>query len=72
MAQALASLPFGSTGRWLTSFHHLQGVPSDFKSGKSISVEEQPIILNVAKYFQEESKGGFPVIAKITRRQFFQ
>ena len=26
------------------------------KSGKSISVEEQQIILNVAKYFQEESK----------------
>ena len=28
------------------------------KSGKSISVEEQRIILNVAKYFQEESKSG--------------
>ena len=28
------------------------------KSGKSISVEEQKIILNVAKYFQEESKNG--------------
>ena len=28
------------------------------KSGKSISVEEQHIILNVAKYFQEESKSG--------------
>ena len=28
------------------------------KSGKSISVEEQQIILNVAKYFQEESKRG--------------
>ena len=28
------------------------------KSGKSISVEEQQIILNVAKYFQEESKSG--------------
>ena len=28
------------------------------KSGKSISVEEQQIILNVAKYFQEESKNG--------------
>ena len=28
------------------------------KSGKSISVEEQQIILNVAKYFQEESKTG--------------
>ena len=26
------------------------------KSGKSISVEEQQIILNIAKYFQEESK----------------
>ena len=26
------------------------------KSGRSISVEEQQIILNVAKYFQEESK----------------
>ena len=49
MVQALASLPFGSTRRWLTSFHHFQGVPS---------VEEQQIILNVAKYFQEESKSG--------------
>ena len=28
------------------------------KSGQSISVEEQQIILNVAKYFQEESKSG--------------
>ena len=28
------------------------------KSGKSISVEEQQIILNVAKYFQEESKSA--------------
>ena len=28
------------------------------KSGKSISVEEQQIILNVAKYFEEESKSG--------------
>ena len=28
------------------------------KSGKSISVKEQQIILNVAKYFQEESKSG--------------
>ena len=28
------------------------------KSGKSISVEEQQIILNVPKYFQEESKSG--------------
>ena len=28
------------------------------KSGKSISVEEQQIILNVAKYFQEKSKSG--------------
>ena len=28
------------------------------KSEKSISVEEQQIILNVAKYFQEESKSG--------------
>ena len=28
------------------------------KSLKSICVEEQQIILNVAKYFQEESKGG--------------
>ena len=28
------------------------------KSGKYISVEEQQIILNVAKYFQEESKSG--------------
>ena len=28
------------------------------KSGKSISVEEQQIILNVTKYFQEESKNG--------------
>ena len=28
------------------------------KSGKSISVEEQQIILNVAKYFQGESKSG--------------
>ena len=28
------------------------------KSGKSISVEEQQIILNVAKYFQEESNSG--------------
>ena len=28
------------------------------KSGKSISVEEQQIILNVVKYFQEESKSG--------------
>ena len=28
------------------------------KSGKSISVEEQQIILNVAKYFQKESKRG--------------
>ena len=27
-------------------------------SGKSINVEEQQIILNVAKYFQEESKSG--------------
>ena len=29
MWQALASLPFGSTGRWLTSFHHFQGVPRE-------------------------------------------
>ena len=28
------------------------------KSGKCISVEDQQIILNVAKYFQEESKRG--------------
>ena len=28
------------------------------KSGKPISVEEQQIILNVAKYFQEERKSG--------------
>ena len=28
------------------------------KSGKSISVEEQKIILNVTKYFQEESESG--------------
>ena len=28
------------------------------KSRKSIGVEEQQIILNVAKYFQEESKSG--------------
>ena len=28
------------------------------KSGKSISVEEQQIILNVAKYFEEESNSG--------------
>ena len=28
------------------------------KSGKSIGVEEQQIILNVAKYFQEEGKSG--------------
>ena len=28
------------------------------KSGKYISVEEHQIILNVAKYFQEESKSG--------------
>ena len=28
------------------------------KSGKSISVDEQQIILNVAKYFQEASKSG--------------
>ena len=28
------------------------------KSGKSISVEEQQTILNVARYFQEESKSG--------------
>ena len=56
MAQALARVPFGSTGRWLTSFHHFQC--SKRKSGKSISVEEQQIILNVAKYFQEESKSG--------------
>ena len=28
------------------------------KSGKSIGVEEQQIILNVAKYFQEDSKSG--------------
>ena len=28
------------------------------KSGNSISVEEQQIILNVTKYFQEESKSG--------------
>ena len=28
------------------------------KSGKSISVKEQQIILNVVKYFQEESKSG--------------
>ena len=71
MAQAPASLPFGSTGRWLTSFHHFQGVPIKRKRGKSISLEEQQIILNVAKYFQEESKSGNkpqfragPVIAK--------
>ena len=31
-------------------------VCSKRKSGKSITVEEQQIILNVAKYFQEESK----------------
>ena len=28
------------------------------KSGKSIGVKEQQIILNVAKYFQEESTSG--------------
>ena len=28
------------------------------KSGKSVSVGEQQIILNVAKYFQEDSKSG--------------
>ena len=28
------------------------------KSGKSISVEEQQIILNASKYFQEENKSG--------------
>ena len=28
------------------------------RSGKSIGVEEQQIILNVAKYFEEESKSG--------------
>ena len=56
MAQALASLPFGSTGRWLTSFHHFQGVPSE--RAENLSVEEQKIILNLAKYFQEESKSG--------------
>ena len=28
------------------------------KRGKSIGVEEQQIILNVAKYFQEDSKSG--------------
>ena len=28
------------------------------KRGKSVSVEEQQIILNVAKYFQEERKSG--------------
>ena len=56
MAQALASSPFGSTGRWLTSFHHFQGVPRE--RAENLSVEEQQIILNVAKYFQEESKSG--------------
>ena len=49
--------PFGSTGRWLTSFHHFQGVPSE-RAENLLSVEEQQIILNVAKYFQEESKSG--------------
>ena len=54
MAQAQASLPFGSTGRWLTSFHHFQCVPSE----RAKNLLEQQIILNVAKYFQEESKSG--------------
>ena len=53
MAQALASLPFGSTG----NISPLPGC-SKRKSGKSISVEEQQIILNVARYFQEKSKSG--------------
>ena len=55
MAQALASLPFGSTGRWLTSFHHFQGIASE-REGKSISVEEQQIIMNVAKNFKKRVK----------------
>ena len=58
MAQAPASLPFGSTGRWLTSFHYFHAGCSKRKSGKPISVEEQQMILNVTKYFQEESKSG--------------
>ena len=47
-----SKLAFGSTGRWLTSFHHFQGVPSERVENLSVW------ILNVAKYFQEESKSG--------------
>ena len=57
MVQALASLPFGSTGRWPDIISPLPGC-SKRKNGKSISVKEEQIILNVAKYFQEESKSG--------------
>ena len=44
---------------WKTAdiFSSLPGCPKQ-NSRKSISVEEQQIILNVAKYFQEESKSG--------------
>ena len=55
MAQALASLLFGSTGRLLASFHHFQGVPSE--RAENVLVPRK-MILNVAKYFQEESKSG--------------
>ena len=46
MADIISPFPGGSKPR------------SKRRSGKSISVEEQQIILNVAKYFQEESKSG--------------
>ena len=52
-----SKLVFWVDWKWLTSFHHFQGVLSE-RAEKSISVEEQQIILNVAKYFQEESKSG--------------
>ena len=55
MAQALASLPSGSTGRWLTSFHHFQGVPSERAENLSVWRSSE---YTVAKYFQEESKSG--------------
>ena len=57
MAQALSSLPCGSTGRWLTSFHHFQGVPSE-RAENLLVWRSSKITLNVAKCFQEESKSG--------------
>ena len=52
-----SKLAFGVDWKMADIISPLPGC-SKRKSGKSISVEEQQIIVNVAKYFQEESKSG--------------